>query len=299
MYLLAAAGLILIDFVYSWLVGTGWFEASITSDLLMCGYYVLLLGVPVLALGTRRENSLESLRLMPISPGRALLIVILAGCVLMFVNTASLFFYALVEATGGVIYDTSMALPKDTAGIVRMFLLIAVLPGIFEELLFRGAMLTAWEARGGKYAVIVTTLLFAFLHGSVLGLPSELIAGSVMALLALRLGSLYASMIFHTAYNGIAFGLMLYARDLPAQTGTILEQAGGSIVGLLMAVPQLAFYGLLALMLYRVCVRGAFPVLPRPAQREKMDWQALLVLISALITCAYPFLMDVFLIYGG
>ena len=84
----------------------------------------------------------------------------------MLVSLVSMWFLALVEATGGTAYDTALPMPKSRAGIIGMVLQVAVLPGIFEELLFRGALLRAWEKRGGTYAVVVTTLLFAALHST-------------------------------------------------------------------------------------------------------------------------------------
>lgn len=160
-------------------------------------------------------------------------------------------------------------------------------------------MLRAWEKRGGTYAVVVTTLLFAALHSTVLGLPSQLISGAIMALLVIRLNSVYASMVFHTVYNGLNYGLALYANSaVDAAEAAALESATtvellGGVGGLLALVPSMLLFALITYFLYRMCVRWSQPVLLRDSRPEPMDWKSLVVLISALITCAAYYALDV------
>ena len=261
--------------------------------------YALFLGAPVLLYAARRQDGLDTLRMLPLPLSRALLIALLAASALMLVSLVSMWFLALVEATGGTAYDTALPMPKSRAGIIGMVLQVAVLPGIFEELLFRGALLRAWEKRGGTYAVVVTTLLFAALHNTVLGLPSQLISGAIMALLVIRLNSVYASMVFHTVYNGLNYGLALYANSAvdaaeaaALESATTVELLGGA-GGLLALVPSMLLFALITYFLYRMCVRWSQPVLLRDSRPEPMDWKSLVVLISALITCAAYYALDV------
>ena len=72
---------------------------------------------------------------------------------------------------------------------------------ICEELLFRGFVLSAWESRGTWFAMGVTAVLFALLHGNLYGIPAYLLVGAVAGYLAFALDSLYAAMIYHTVYN--------------------------------------------------------------------------------------------------
>ena len=299
LYLLAAVGLVLLDLAATLLSSIEGLNTGAASVLLNVGYYVLFLGAPVLLYAVRRQDGLDTLRMLPLPLSRALLIALLAASALMLVSLVSMWFLALVEATGGTAYDTALPMPKSRAGIIGMVLQVAVLPGIFEELLFRGALLRAWEKRGGTYAVVVTTLLFAALHSTVLGLPSQLISGAIMALLVIRLNSVYASMIFHTVYNGLNYGLALYANSAvdtaeatALESATTVELLGGA-GGLLAFVPSMLLFALITYFLYRLCVRWSQPVLLRDSRPEPMDWKSLVVLVSALITCAAYYALDV------
>ena len=121
--------------------------------------------------------------------------------------------------------------PDPVPGNRRELLLLlansAVLAPICEEMLFRGAMLSAWEPRGGKKAVWVTAILFAILHGSIAGFPMHLMAGVLLALLVLYTDSLYAGLIFHTVYNAGITLIAYYQSSLPTDT----VQAGAGARG--------------------------------------------------------------------
>ena len=65
----------------------------------------------------------------------------------MLVSLVSMWFLALVEATGGTAYDTALPMPKSRAGIIGMVLQVAVLPEFLRNPLFQQAR---FAARLGK-----------------------------------------------------------------------------------------------------------------------------------------------------
>ena len=73
--------------------------------------------------------------------------------------------------------------------MVFQLIFVGALPGICEELMFRGVMLPAFERRGRMYGVVVSAALFALMHGSVSGLPVHFGLGMLMGLMAVRLDS--------------------------------------------------------------------------------------------------------------
>lgn len=301
-YLIAAVALCALQFLLRGLYALGIFDMNAmdaVGNVFSVLYYVAALGLPFAFFAARRSHPIESLRLNPISVGRAIGIALLAVFAFMLVNTVSIYYYAFVEMSGGVIYDAGYEIPDSTIGIIGMFFLIVALPAVFEECLFRGVLLNATESRGGKTAVVVTTLLFSLLHGSLLGLPSEWIGGTIMALLVLRLGSIYASVIYHTVFNGVAFAIMVYMRDLKVVNMSMLDQIGGT-TGLMQLVPTLVIFSLLVFFQYRLCVRGTRSVdqiVPR--ETKPVDWQTIVVFASAIFTCLYFLVQDCILIYGG
>ncbi len=87
---------------------------------------------------------------------------------------------------------------------LKVFLVMAVLPGICEETLFRGFMIRFFEKWGPKWAVIISALLFALFHLDPFRFFPVLLLGILLGYLTVRSGSIYNSMLSHTINNGLA-----------------------------------------------------------------------------------------------
>lgn len=84
----------------------------------------------------------------------------------------------------------------------------AVCPAISEELAFRGVMNTALDrVLDPRDAALVTALLFAILHLSILSFPHLLVMGLVLGYIRHRSKSLYPCMLLHFSHN--AFVVLL------------------------------------------------------------------------------------------
>lgn len=91
-----------------------------------------------------------------------------------------------------------------TGGLPLQLLCLAVLPGICEELLCRGTLLTGiGRSLGRGWAVLLSALLFALLHQSPLRLVPQAVLGVGLALLTLRSGSLVPPMVVHAGHNAL------------------------------------------------------------------------------------------------
>ena len=87
-------------------------------------------------------------------------------------------------------------------GLAAATLVICVQPAIFEELAFRGVILSALEpVIGPREAMLVSALIFAILHLSIPSIPHLFLMGVVLAWLKQRTGSLYAGMVAHFTHN--------------------------------------------------------------------------------------------------
>ena len=82
-------------------------------------------------------------------------------------------------------------------------LLVAVLPSIFEELLFRGGVLSAFEGHGTMAAIFVSALTFALIHGNAHNLAGPLVAGLIYGYLTYTLGSVWPAVFAHLLNNSL------------------------------------------------------------------------------------------------
>lgn len=92
---------------------------------------------------------------------------------------------------------------------LAMFLVVAGLAPLFEELMFRGFLLPVL-ARGGRtaLAVVLSALLFGAIHLQPAGLPTLAALGLVLGLTLRHTGSLWPPILVHACWNGTLFLLM-------------------------------------------------------------------------------------------
>jgi membrane protease YdiL (CAAX protease family) len=87
---------------------------------------------------------------------------------------------------------------------------IAFLPALFEETLFRGGiqnLLSRWFKKP-VLAIIVTSIIFSAIHGSYLGFLSRFALGFVLGWIYYRTGNIWLNIIGHFFNNAfVAFNL--------------------------------------------------------------------------------------------
>jgi membrane protease YdiL (CAAX protease family) len=103
-----------------------------------------------------------------------------------------------------------------SSGAMWIFAVFGVgIAPIFEEIIFRGFLFKVLsEMRGSRVAVPVTAILFALLHvpqlwGSWAGVALIFVVGYILSLIRERSNSVIPSLIMHTAYNAMLFGVFI------------------------------------------------------------------------------------------
>lgn len=81
---------------------------------------------------------------------------------------------------------------------------IAIVPGICEEIMFRGTVLKAYEKLGMKKAIIISALLFGMFHFTLINFVGPAVLGIVFGIMVYRTNSIYSSIIAHSLNNFIA-----------------------------------------------------------------------------------------------
>lgn len=103
-------------------------------------------------------------------------------------------------------------------------LVIAVLPGVCEELVVRGVFLPSLAqalgaGRGGGLAILVSALLFAAIHLDAYRFLFTFALGIVFGFVRLRTGSLWPSVLAHAGLNTLTFVVAPFVDD-PTQPYT-------------------------------------------------------------------------------
>ena len=147
----------------------------------------------------------------------------------------------LLELMGYTPRDDSSYLPSVEGGlIVPALLVIALLPAIFEEFLFRGIILrNVGQSVGDICAIFITGFCFSLFHGSPEQTVYQFISGCAFSFLAIRSGSILPCMLMHFLNNAII--VVLYASGGTDFGGDLIISQTGDII--LTVVAALAFVG--------------------------------------------------------
>ena len=139
-------------------------------------------------------------------------------------NLVAAYFVSFLTQFGIPMPDVDNDLLFDSPlGLALYFLVIAVLPAIFEEMVFRGYVLKALLPYGKGLAVTVSALLFGLLHGNLLQVPFALIVGLCCGWLTVQTGSIWAAVLLHLTNNGLSVLLEYVSlRLLPEQQNSLI-----------------------------------------------------------------------------
>ncbi|MBE7075167.1 MAG: CPBP family intramembrane metalloprotease [Clostridiales bacterium] len=102
-------------------------------------------------------------------------------------------------------FDISgVSLPINNFGwLVINIVLLAIIPAIFEECIFRGIIFNGLRGRGFWFASLISAVMFALVHLSMGQLIFPIIMGVVFAFVLEKTGSLLYTMICHLCNNFI------------------------------------------------------------------------------------------------
>jgi len=143
------------------------------------------------------------LRLNPIGILPAILSVVIGAGIWFFGG----FIDTLIMQVTGLppVQLTPGALPDTALEAVLFFIAFAAAAPICEEAMFRGAIQGAYERqRRAIFAITVTSLMFAFYHFRLTGLPALLPVSFILGFVVWRSQSLYAGMLVHFGNNAMS-----------------------------------------------------------------------------------------------
>lgn len=101
-------------------------------------------------------------------------------------------------------YSNEMSLPSlDDGGIVGVIFVVAFLPAVLEESIFRGLLLQPLKKFSTPIAVFLCGLLFSIYHHSPAQTVYQFLCGMMFALIAIRADSVLPTMLSHFLNNAV------------------------------------------------------------------------------------------------
>ena len=144
---------------------------------------------------------------------RAIKLLPLITPIVFVVFLASLLFSFILSLVG------VSAAPVEDTGIIRMLLVHALAPALFEEALFRYIPMKLLLPYSKRWCVIYSAFCFALIHCSFVQMPYAFIAGVIFMAVDVAFGSVWPSVILHLVNNAASVISMKYCTDI---TSTVI-----------------------------------------------------------------------------
>lgn len=242
---------------------------EIYTGLLITEYIIVLL--PVLIYLILRNYSLkDSLRLNQIGfiqSVKIVFIVLFAYPIAVFFN----FIGIMILSRFVEIIPNAVPLPTTASEYIVSFLVIALTPGICEEVMFRGVMMRSYHSLGKRKAIIYSAILFGLFHFNLQNLLGPIFLGILFGLIGYKTNSLYSTIIGHTVNNTIALTIGYLANDLEQNLETSIDTTGfAELDGLFFTFISL---GIIAL-LFGFIVYKLVQSLTIYGERETMEFES-------------------------
>ncbi|MGN0813465.1 MAG: lysostaphin resistance A-like protein [Candidatus Coproplasma sp.] len=217
---------IFVGFIASLIIGVSNLAGTDAAKYL--GYLTssVALIITVLIMRFMFNQPLRKLATVRCNPKYILIGLLLIYGLLFSLNSLNGYLIKLFELLG---YTRKASTLPDLSGwnLLPAILVIAVLPAVFEELLFRGIILNNLEGEAGSVrTVFLVGFIFSLYHGSVEQTIYQFICGCLFALLAVRSRSVTPVVLIHFINNALI--LILYSVGaLDANGDLIISQGGG------------------------------------------------------------------------
>lgn len=169
------------------------------------------------------KNLLHDFGFKKISAKSAIGMVVLAVCMIIIGSAVSML-WQMVLSLLGYTHLSSDTQYDSIWVLVEELVLVAVLPGFFEEFSHRGLLFAGFKETGWKF-VVLSALFFSLMHQNIVQTGYTFVDGISMALVMYYTGSIWPSMFMHflnnawavfigyVADNGGAFSFILIAED--------------------------------------------------------------------------------------
>jgi len=106
-------------------------------------------------------------------------------------------------------------LPDNLAMLPLVLLSLSILPGICEEVLFRGGLQGLLERKGVWKGIFLTSLIFSLCHGNPWHFLELTIAGILLGVVVFRTGSILPAMLLHASSNAAAVLSFYFLPEVP------------------------------------------------------------------------------------
>ena len=173
---------------------------------------LLLILLPVLLIMRISKTDIKSnFRFNYTNPLNFLLVLIASLPLLLLAGLLGQLINAVFPVSESYLEAMQNLITIQDSGIWFTIFVVGVLPGICEEVMFRGFVLSALRKKGIWYGIILTAILFGAFHLDPFRFLPVTLLGIWLGFIAVKTNSIYVPILAHFAQNTLAILITNYA----------------------------------------------------------------------------------------
>ncbi len=201
---------------------------------------------PGAALENKARSDFKTSFAFPKDGYKTLLLMVIAfgGC--MIANYVSSIILTLFETIGVYSTYSSVENPKTLSDTIMMFLSVAVIPPLIEELALRGIVLSNLRKYGNAFAIIASAFMFGIFHGTAAQILFAFLCGLFFGYITIATESIWPAIIVHAVNNSlscITSVLLQVADDATANNFYYIFSIGGTLLAAFGVLLYIKSYG--------------------------------------------------------
>ena len=194
-------------------LGGSWQLKDMMNGLIKTQILLILLPV-ILILRLSKTDIKSTLRLSYTNPLNFLLVLIAALPLLILSGILGQLINYVFPVSEAYLQAFQNLVTVQENGLWFTIFVVGVLPGICEEVMFRGFILSALRKKGLWYGIILSAILFGSFHLDPFRFLPVTLLGIWLGYLAVKTNSLYVPILAHFAQNSLAILITNYAEKV-------------------------------------------------------------------------------------
>lgn len=130
----------------------------------------------------------------------------------MTVNLITMALIQLVTHNGNINDSVNSLIlsPPSMTSVVVLFVMLVIVAPIFEEFIFRGAVMNLLKPYGSGIAVFVSAFCFAVFHGNFQQFFYAFALGILLGYISYATNSMFCNTVLHAMFNAVSWIIMLF-----------------------------------------------------------------------------------------
>lgn len=209
------------------------------------GYLAIF--IPVIIIIFIKKVNLKSTFRLNILPFKELLMCFaLFFCSYFVTMFLSIFTRVILKLFNREYVSQNIPVPSSKGELIASLIIITIIPAFFEDMFFRGFMLSACKNRGIKFSAVCTGLAFSLLHFNLYIFLPILYIGIIFAFAVHYTNSVWAGVFMHFCHNATGVVLMYIVSSYSSETLRKAAEKGQTDISLNTMTVQLVVLGFMA-----------------------------------------------------